>query len=198
MGVDEVTAIVRRRNSAFAGLVSATLGLILMESANVFLKGSVTAHVVCLAIGAALVSLMLRSLLKNWPSAPRASGGIGLEKAATRSSMVNVAACAVIAYAGYAASTVLLGGFVTPLFLFVVGLVLLPWQKIACSPAQYLACWTAVVAGVAGTLLLHDNVAFPLLLLASALQLWLLTIACWVLATFHKPVGRKAASKELA
>ena len=198
MAVDEVTAIARRRDSAFAGLVCATLGLVLLESANVLAKGNIRAHSASLILGAAIISLMIRSFMKSLPKLSQAAGSAVPTRFAAKFNLASIAACVVIACAGYVASSVFFGGLVTPFFLFVGGLVITPWRWVARSRGQYMACWAAVVAGVGDAIFVHARVAIPFFLAGFGYYLWLMALACWIRASFYKYSVRKVTGKPLA
>lgn len=195
MAVDANTAIARGRDSAFAGLLCATLGLVLVESANVLAKGNVKAHGISLLLGAAIISLMLSAFMKRLPQLSHADGTALPRKSAAKLNMASGAACAVIAWTGYVTSSMFMDSLVTPLFLFVGGLVITPWRRVARSRAQYIACWAAVIAGVGGALFFHGREALPFFLAGFGFYLWLIALACWMVASFHKYSVRKVTGK---
>jgi len=198
MTVDADEALARGRDSAFAGLLCATLGLVLVESANVLAKGNIKAHSISLMLGAAIISLMLSSFMKRSPQLSHADGTAVPRLSAAKLNMASAAACAVIACTGYETLSAFIDSRATPLFLFVGGLVVTPWRRIARSRAQYMACWAALIAGVASALFLHGRVAVPFFLGGFGFYLWLIALACWIVATFGKYSVRKVAGRPLA
>ena len=201
MAVDADMAIARRRDSVFAGLVCATLGLVLVESANILAKGSITAHGASLIVGVAIISLTLSAFLKSFSQPYDCAGSAMPPRAADKFRAASIAACAVIGCAGYGASSLFfsVSGLVSPFFLFVGGLIVTPWRWVARSRGQYMACWAAVLTGVGSALVLHGRIAVPFFFLAGfGCYLWTIALACWLLAIFNNDAIRKAAGKPLA
>lgn len=198
MAVDANTAIGRRRDSAFAGLVCASLGLVLVESANFLAKASITAHGASLIVGVAIMSLLLRSFVKSFPQASDGTGGAAPPTPLAKFNAGHMAGCAVIACASYGASRLFLSanGLVTPFFLLVSGLIVTPWRWVARSRSHYLACWAAVVAAVASALVLNGHVVVPFFFLAVVgCYSWTIALACWLLANFNEHVVRNMAGE---
>lgn len=198
MAVDAKTAIGRRRDSAFAGLVCASLGLVLVESANFLAKGSITAHGASLIVGMAIMSLLLRSFLKSFPQASDGTGCATPPRPVAKFNAGHMAGCTVIACAAYGASSLFLSanGLVSPIFLLVSGLIVTPWRWVARSRSHYLACWATVVAAVASALVLNRHVVVPFFFLAVfGCYSWTIALACWLLANLNQHGVRRIAGE---
>lgn len=167
-------------DSAIATLLCATMGVLLLETWCITRGTAVTIHLFSAVAGMAVIALLLRRALRFMPLSRN------LERYASgpdRPESVDAGMagkCLGAAGLGYAATAVLLCGWLTTIAPVAAILVFAPWSRIVRHRVECLACWAAFSAASAIAIWPSSIWMNPVPFLFVTYALWIITLVSWM------------------
>lgn len=167
-------------DSAIATLLCATTGVLLLETWCITRGTAVAIHLFGAVAGMALIALLLRRSMRflslsgdlvRYASGPHRPEGLDAGMAGK---------CLGAAGLGYAATVVLLNGWLTAIVPVAAILLFPPWSRIVRHRVECLACWAAFSAASAIAIRLSSIWMNPLPFLFVTYALWIVTLVSWM------------------
>lgn len=194
MAITDMAPTVAMRNNAFAALLFATQGLLMLELWSLRLGLRPAANIIGTMFGIAMVGFMFRKVFLHFPSSMAKAGKSGGFQWVEILRPEAAAASLLAAVLGYTSFAIPLAGWISPLILVAAVMLFMPWGRLLAHRTSCIVCWAAALAGSTLATLSSSIHVSPMAFPVACWILWTLATTAWLTLLGHTRSWKRASA----